>query len=129
MQAFLIFSMKHPRKGLKKSSPHKPFPSSILFMKKQPAFTLVELMIAMAIIAILATAGTLAYTDYVKKSRDSARGQIAQNLNSSVMAYAASNGGNPPGKDDFTEFLASAGETFGGGGVSGGGSLSLIDPV
>jgi len=97
-------------------------------MKQQPAFTLVELMITMAIIAILATAGILAYTDYTKKWRDTARAQIAQNLNSSVMAYAASNGGNPPaGPDEFSAFLASAGETFGGGGVSG--STLVVDPV
>jgi prepilin-type N-terminal cleavage/methylation domain-containing protein len=36
-------------------------------MKRKKAFTLIELMIAMAIIAILATAGIQAYTDYVKK--------------------------------------------------------------
>jgi len=130
--------MKHPTKH----PPRKPVPNKkisfkqriyssprLLFMKKQRAFTLVELMITMAIIAILATAGIQAYTGYIKKSRDTARAQIAQNLNSSVMAYAASNGGNPPASNEaFTQFLASAGETFGGGSVSGGG-LSLVDPV
>jgi len=54
-----------PKNTHKKKS-HSLFSSPFL-MKKQPAFTLVELMIAMAIIAILATAGILAYTDYTKK--------------------------------------------------------------
>ncbi len=84
----------------------------------------------MAIVAILATAGIRSYADYIRKSRDSSRGEIARNLNSSVMAYAASNGGKPPATaDEFTAFLASAGETFGGGGQSGGGGLFLVDPV
>jgi len=53
---------------------------------------------------------------------------MARNLNSSVMAYAASNGGNPPATaDEFSAFLATAGETFGGGGVSG--SALVVDPV
>jgi prepilin-type N-terminal cleavage/methylation domain-containing protein len=37
------------------------------FVKKQKAFTLIEIMIAMAIIAILATAGIQAYNGYIKK--------------------------------------------------------------
>ncbi len=61
-------------------------------LKKRPAFTLIELMIAMAIIAILATAGISAYTGYVKKSRDTSRAEIARSLNSAVISYAASNG-------------------------------------
>lgn len=81
----------------------------------------------MAIIAILATAGISAYTGYVKKSRDTARAEIAQNLNTAVMSYAASNGGNPPADyNAFQAFLASAGETFGGG-VSG--TTLVVDPV
>jgi len=36
-------------------------------MKKHSGFTLIELMIAMAIIAILATAGLMAYSGYLKK--------------------------------------------------------------
>lgn len=36
-------------------------------MRKQSGFTLIELMIAMAIIAILATAGLSAYVGHMKK--------------------------------------------------------------
>lgn len=81
--------------------------------KKLQGFTLIELMISMAIIAILATAGLQAYTGYIKKSRDEARSQIASNLNTAVMSYAASNGGNPPANvTAFDTFLLSASEVF-----------------
>ncbi len=42
-------------------------------MKQQRAFTLVELMVVMAIIAVLSTAGISAYGGYIKKSRDTVR--------------------------------------------------------
>ncbi len=42
-------------------------------MRKQKGFTLIELMVVMAIIAILATAGLSAYGGYLKKARDATR--------------------------------------------------------
>ncbi len=42
-------------------------------MRKQSGFTLIELMVVMAIIAILATAGLSAYGGYIKKARDATR--------------------------------------------------------
>lgn len=42
-------------------------------MRKQSGFTLIELMVVMAIIAILATAWLSAYGGYLKKARDSTR--------------------------------------------------------
>jgi len=55
-------------------------------MKKQSGFTLVELMVAMAILAILATAGLSAYTGYLKKARDTTRIADLRAINSIVLA-------------------------------------------
>jgi type IV pilus assembly protein PilA len=54
-------------------------------MKKQSGFTLIELMVVMAIIAILATAGLSAYTGYIKKARDATRIADIQALNTIVL--------------------------------------------
>jgi len=72
-------------------------------MKKQRAFTLVELMVVMAIIAILATAGISAYANYIKNARDSARLSIASQVETAVNALMGSNGGVPP---TATELIA-----------------------
>jgi type II secretory pathway pseudopilin PulG len=70
-------------------------------------------MIVMAIIAILSTAGLSAYTGYIRKARDTARAEIARNLNTAIMSYVTSNGGNPPATNEaFNQFLASAGGSF-----------------
>jgi prepilin-type N-terminal cleavage/methylation domain-containing protein len=54
-------------------------------MKKQSGFTLIELMVVMAIIAILATAGLSAYTGYIKKSRDTVRIADLNAINTIVL--------------------------------------------
>jgi prepilin-type N-terminal cleavage/methylation domain-containing protein len=72
-------------------------------MKKQKGFTLIELMVVMAIIAILATAGLSAYTNYIKNARDSARLSIASQVETAVNSLMGSNGGVPP---TATELLA-----------------------
>lgn len=74
-------------------------------MKKQSGFTLVELMIVMAIIAILATAGIQAYTGYIQKARDTTRVQIASQVNTAVNALMASNGGIPPDDQELITYL------------------------
>ena len=59
-------------------------------MKKQSGFTLIELMVVMAIIAILATAGLSAYTGYLKKARDATRISDLAALNTIVLAEMSS---------------------------------------
>ncbi len=54
-------------------------------MKKQSGFTLIELMVVMAIIAILATAGLSAYTGYIKKARDTTRIADLSAINTIVL--------------------------------------------
>lgn len=99
-------------------------------MKKQKGFTLIELMIAMTIIAILATAGLQAYTNYVKRWRDTARAETARDLNSSVMAYAANNKGIPPADTSaFNAFLSTASETLSGSNIEVSNGVLVKDPV
>lgn len=55
-------------------------------MKKQSGFTLIELMVVMAIIAILATAGLSAYTGYIKKARDTTRIADLSAINTIILS-------------------------------------------
>ena len=63
--------------------------------RKQSGFTLIELMVVMAIIAILATAGLSAYTGYIKKARDTTRMADINAINNIVMGMMSANG-TPP---------------------------------
>jgi len=72
-------------------------------MKKQSGFTLIELMVVMAIIAILATAGLSAYTGYIKKARDTVRLGMSQKIETAVLSFMASNNGEAP---DWVEIIA-----------------------
>ncbi len=64
-------------------------------MKKQSGFTLIELMVVMAIIAILATAGLSAYTGYIKKARDTTRIADIKAIESIVMGSLTTTGAPP----------------------------------
>jgi len=64
-------------------------------MKKQSGFTLIELMVVMAIIAILATAGLSAYTGYIKKARDTTRIADVAAINTIILG-SMSTTGKPP---------------------------------
>jgi type IV pilus assembly protein PilA len=61
-------------------------------MKKQSGFTLIELMVVMAIIAILATAGLSAYTGYIKKARDTTRIADLGAINTIVLGQMGATG-------------------------------------
>ncbi|MFC0676972.1 pilin [Lysobacter korlensis] len=65
-------------------------------MKKQQGFTLIELMIVVAIIGILAAIALPAYSDYTKKAKISEVMLAASSARTAVSEYAASTGSLPP---------------------------------
>jgi len=62
---------------------------------KQQGFTLIELMIVVAIIDILAAVAIPAYTDYIKRGKVSEAVQLTGGLKTPVEEYYASTGGFP----------------------------------
>lgn len=68
---------------------------SSINIRKQSGFTLVELMVVMAIIAILTTAGLSAYTGYIKKARDTKRIVDVSTIDMIIMSWISITG-KPP---------------------------------
>lgn len=64
-------------------------------MKKQQGFTLIELMIVVAIIAILAAIALPAYQDYVARSQVSEAMSLASGAKTAVAEYYADRGQMP----------------------------------
>lgn len=62
-------------------------------------FTLVELMVVMAIIAILATAGISSYGSYIKRARDTARFADLKAIETALISYQSVNGRYPSSGD------------------------------
>ena len=81
-------------------------------MKKQSGFTLIELMIVVAIIAILAAIALPAYQDYVARSQVSEANSLASGAKTAVAEEYA-NTGSFSGIDNTTAGLADAGSITG----------------
>jgi len=93
-----------PRLPARFSAPHKDFFSP----RKQSGFTLIELMVAMTIIAILTTTGFLAYTGYLKNARDAVRIADVGYMDTVVSDYLHSYGLSPASVEDFTAVVAAS---------------------
>lgn len=71
-------------------------------MKKtnqKAAFTLIELMVVVSIIAILATLGISSYSTAIKKSRDARRKSDIQNIAQGLVLYRSDEAGYPASLD------------------------------
>ena len=75
-------------------------------MKTQKGFTLIELMIVVAIIGILAAVAIPAYTDYLKRGKVSEAMQLLGGLKTPMEEYFASKGSFPTSVTTLTDKTA-----------------------
>ena len=59
-------------------------------------FTLVELLVSIAILGVLASIGLVSYAGYVKQARDALRKDDISQLNNAIRQYFVYEGGYPP---------------------------------
>jgi type IV pilus assembly protein PilA len=74
-------------------------------MKNQKGFTLIELMIVVAIIGILAAVAIPAYTDYMKRGKVSEAVQLTGGTKTPIEEYISSKGTLPTGLSTITDKL------------------------
>ncbi len=75
-------------------------------MQKKKAFTLIELMIVVAIIGILAAIAIPKFSDLIDKSKEGYTKGALSTLRSAIAIYTADNSGRYP-SDDLSSLLAS----------------------
>ena len=78
---------------------------------KQKGFTLIELMIVVAIIGILAAVAIPQYNDYTKKAKLSNAASTVEPIKSALSLYYQENGAWPSTADDWTGAGLSAAPT------------------
>lgn len=71
-------------------------------MKEKRAFTLVELIVVIAIIGVLATLGISSYVAAVRKSRDAKQKSDIHNVQQALILYRSDNGTYPLGSGTTT---------------------------
>lgn len=75
---------------------------------RRTAFTLIELMVVVSIIAILATLGISSYSTAIKKSRDGRRKSDIQNIAQALVLYRSDEGVYPSTTADLVANYMSA---------------------
>jgi prepilin-type N-terminal cleavage/methylation domain-containing protein len=81
-------------------------------MKNQKGFTLVELMVVMAIIAILATAGITQYSGFIKTARDTTRITDLKAVEVFIISVMTKDGQVPEEATFNDDLKIFAGKTF-----------------
>ena len=85
-------------------------------MKHKQAFSLIELMVVISIIAVLAAMGVANFSSAIKKSRDSVRKSELAELTQALMMFRADWGSYPnpgtasSGKKTFQEIVIQSGD-------------------
>lgn len=69
--------------------------------RKQSGFTLIELMVVMAIIALLAATGLFAYTGYLRSVRDTLRIADLGAMDATVFDFRRLHGHPPASEAEF----------------------------